>query len=207
MKVVFSAVLAAILMFVASPKAADAATTSATPLVISGTLSDDLDTASFFDLGLRQGRSYRATSIGMEPARLSNGTVTPGGFETLFYVWVEGYYIGTDPTDLVDGIYQSVSGYVGEFDLKIPPSALKITDVWLEVRQSENEIDFSGGSMFESGGTTEDFGCSNGVFCSRSGENLTNFFAIEIAVVPLPASAPLLLAALGGAGWLGRRRR
>lgn len=208
--------------------------TAAQPLAaatfsFTGSLSRD-DELHLFAFEVTADSLVTISTVSYAGGVLGDGTVVPaGGFDPILtVVAVSGPLLGqivdsnddgngvpTDPVtgldfdallevDLAPGLYTLI---VSQFDNELTTDSLGIV----------NGTTRAGKADF-----TKEFGCSNGVFCDDDGNNRTSAFALDITgggldnvldagaivptPVPLPATAPLVVAALAALGLITRRR-
>ncbi|MEM6373792.1 MAG: DVUA0089 family protein [Pseudomonadota bacterium] len=182
-----------------------------------GTLSED-DEVQFFDFAITTTSTVSFQSFQYGGGTQADGNVvSAGGFDSILSVF------NVDTGELID------SNDDGDPAL-VDPTTFNAFDTFLELTlgvgnytvamsQFDNFANGDLGDGFErddEGNFTEQYGCSNAMFCDVDGNNRTNEWAFDILgvdeatvipnAVPLPAGLPLLLAGLAGFGLMARRK-
>lgn len=182
-----------------------------------GNFEGDADSAIFeFVVGDSSDVTLRSYSYA-GGTQADGNVVSAGGFDPILGLYdADGVLIeeyddgpGPVPSDPVTG---------SEYDTNLTIGGLAAGTYFAAITQFDN---FSLGALAagfqETDPTfTSTNDCSNGIFCDVNGDNRTSFWAFDIlgvesaevdmGMVPLPASLPLLLAGMGALG-LGRRFR
>lgn len=191
-------------------------TAQAASFSFTGSFTGDADVALIsFTLGTTSTVTLRSYSYA--GGTMADGTViAAGGFDPILSLWTSRGYMIDEADDGPRPVPEDPVSW-GPYDVHLSVTLQAGTYV-AALSQYENRalgFNISEGFSESSPTFTAEFGCSNGQFCDYDGYNRTSAWAFDVlgvdsatvvSAVPLPASAPLLLAGLAALG-LRRRRR
>lgn len=193
---------------------------AATDFSFRGDFTGDADVLQFvFSVGDTSTVTLRSYSYA--GGTQADGTViAAGGFDPILALWdgagnlIQQYDDGPEPVPA-----DPVTGR--EYDTNLIISNLLAGSYTATIAEFNN---FAAGTKLSDGFSqtsstfTSTYGCSNGQFCDVGGNNRTSAWAFDVLgvedvvvvdpnVVPLPATLPLMLAAVAGFSMVARRRK